>query len=315
MVGINAGKGFTMLQDIDQFALCGFSPQTKLNFDELLKQAIRVSALLHDDFKKPAGTVVPFSSATANDLKGWLQEQATGSRKKLTAIKLFYANTAGHYGLTWQPYLKGNDGKLLPRTDPAIWQPPRTRMPTPPATPPPPRRKRGRRGADDGEPAVPERKRRAYAYSGEDSNPKDDSCHTSSSTQSETKEPSPNPSAAAAAEMSLIQLLRLARDPTRHRVAVASLPQRENRIVTMGFDKSHGVRYRVENVNIEGDTLFGTHFCPTYRSLKKQGAVFLGRFAGASQGELLEFALELFRDVPNAGLPLRDRSPSRKASG
>lgn len=156
MVGINAGKGFTLLEHVDQFALCGFSPQTKLNFDELLKQAIRVSALLHDDFKKPAGTIVPFSSATANDLKGWLQEQSTGARKKLTAVKLFYANSAGHRGLTWQPYLKGQDGALLPRSSPVIWQTPINRMPTPPTTPSPPKKQgRARKRADDDEPAYP----------------------------------------------------------------------------------------------------------------------------------------------------------------
>ena len=312
MVGIKAGKGFTLLEHVDQFALCGFSPQTKLNFDELLKQAIRVSALLHDDFKKPAGTVVPFSSATANDLKGWLQEQATGAMKKLTAIKLFYANTTGHRGLTWQPYLKDKDGKLLPRTDPTIWQAPNMRMPTPPATPNPPQKKRGRRSADDDEPAIPDRKRRAYAYSGGDPNLKDDTCHSASSTQSGFKEAEPSISAA---EVSLTQLIRLARDPTRHRVAIASLPKRENRIVTIGFDKSYGIRYLIQNVNIEGDTLFGKHSFLSYNSLKKQGATFLGRFAGASQGELLEFALELSKDVPHAELPLRDTSPSRKASG
>jgi hypothetical protein len=312
MVGINAGKGFTLLEHVDQFALCGFSPETKLNFDELLKQAIRISALLHDDIKKPAGTVVPFSSATANDLKGWLQEQATGARKKLTAIKLFYANTDGHDGLTWQPYLKGQDGALLPRSSPMIWQAPNNRMPTPPATPSPPKKPgRTRKRADDDEPAIPERKRRAYAYSGEDPNFKDDTCHTNSTSQSEPKDADPSTSAPA---MSLTQLLRLARDLTRHRVAVASLPKRDNRIVTIGFDKSYGVRYQIQNVTVEGDTLFGRHSSPSYKSLKKQGAVFLGRFAGASQGELLEFALELSKDVQNAELPLRDRSPSRKAS-
>jgi hypothetical protein len=312
MVGINAGKGFTLLEHVDQFALCGISPDTKLNFDELLKQAIRVSALLHDDFKKPAGTVVLFPSATANDLKGWLQEQATGARKKLTAIKLFYANTAGHDGLTWQPYLKGQDGALLPRSSPMIWQAPKNRMPTPPTTPSPPKKKRGRNTADDDEPAIPERKRRAYAYSGEDPNFKDDTCHTTSSSQSEPKDKDPSTSAVG---MSLTQLLRLARDPARHRVAVASLPKRENRIVTVSFDTSRGLRYQVQNVNIDGDTLFAKQSPSSYNALKKQGAVFHGRFAGGSQGELPEFALALSNDVPNAELPLRDRSPSRKASG
>jgi len=311
MVGIKAGKGFTLLEHVDQFALCGFSPQTKLNFDELLKQAIRVSALLHDDFKKPSGIVVPFSSATANDLKGWLQEQATGVRKKLTAVKLFYANTAGHKGLTWQPYLKGEDGALLPRSNPTIWQAPNARMPTPPATPSPPK-KRGRRYADDYEPAIPERKRRAYAHSGTDSNFKDDSCHTTSSTQPESKEADPSTSAA---EMSLTQLLRLARDPARHRMAIAYLPGREGRIVTIKFDKGFGVCYRIQNVNIHGDTLFNKNGRTSYKSIQKQGAVFVGRFAGASQEELLGFAMALSKDVPNTELPLRDRSPSRKASG
>jgi hypothetical protein len=311
MVGINAGKGFTLLEHVDQFALCGFSPQTKLNFDELLKQAIRVSALLHDDFKKPAGSVAPFSSATANDLKGWLQEQATGARKKLTAVKFFYANSTGHHVLTWQPYLKGEDGALLPRSNSAIWQAPNIRMPTPPTTPSPPKKKRGRKNADDYEPAIPERKRRAYAYSGGNSNFQDDTCHTTHSAQSNSKHADPSTSAA---EMSLTQLLRLARDPARHRVAVASLPKRDNRIVTISFDTSRGLRYQVQNVSIDGDTLFAKQSPSSYNSLKKQGAVFLGRFVGASQGELLEFALALSKDTSNFELPLRDRSPSRKAS-
>ena len=309
MVGIKAGKGFTLLEHIDQFALCGFSPQTKLNFDDLLKQAIRVSALLHDDFKKPAGTVVPFSSATANDLKGWLQEQATGARKKLTAVTLFYANTAGHNGLTWQPYLKGQDGALLPRSDPAIWQAPSAKMPTPPTTPQ--KQKRGRKNSDDDEPAIPERKRRAYAYSCGDPKFKDDTYNTTSSTQHQPKEPDPS---TPTVEVSLTELLRLGRDPARHRVAIASLPNRENRIVTIKFDKGFGVCYQVQNVNIHGDTLFNKNGRTSYKSIQKQGAVFAGRFTGASQEELLEFAMELSKDVPNAELPLRDRSPSRKAS-
>ena len=312
MVGIKAGKGFTLLEHVDQFALCGFSPQTKLNFDELLKQAIRVSALLHDDFKKPAGTVTPFSSATANDLKGWLQEQATGARKKLTAVKMFYANTVGHHGLTWQPYLEGQDGALLPRSSPTIWQAPNARMPTPPATPSPPKKKRGRQSADDDEPAIPERKRRAYAYSGTASNFNDDTYHTTSSSQPEPKEAGPSTSAT---EMSLTQLLRLGRDPARHRIAIAYLPSREGRIVTIKFDKGFGVCYQIQNVNIHGDTLFNKNGRTSYKSIQNQGAVFAGRFAGASQEELLEFAMELSKDVPNAELPLRDRSPSRKASG
>jgi hypothetical protein len=118
-----------------------------------------------------------------------------------------------------------------------------------------------------------------------------------------------------AAEMKLIQLLRLARDPARHSIAIASLPKRENRIVTISFDRNYGVRYELENVTLEGDTLFGKQYHPTYNSLRKQGAIFLGRFAGASQGDLIEFALALSKDIPNAELPLRDRSPSRKASG
>lgn len=146
----------------------------------------------------------------------------------------------------------------------------------------------------------------------EDEVVKDDTFHATSSAQSEPKEANPSTSAAA---MVLTQLLRLARDPARHRVAVASLPKRENRIATIGFDKSYGVRYQIQNVNIEGDTLFGRHSGPSYKSLKKQGAAFLGRFAGASQGELLEFTLELSKDVPSAELQLRDRSPSRKVSG
>lgn len=311
MVGIKAGKGFTLLEHVDQFALCGFSPQTKLNFDELLKQAICVSALLHDDFKKPAGTVVPFSSATANDLKGWLQEQATGARKKLTVVKLFYANIAGHNGLTWQPYLKDEDGALLPRSNPTIWQAPNARMPTPPATPSPPK-KRGRKYADNYEPAIPERKRRAYAYSGEGPDLKDDTCHRTSSTQPKPKEADPSTSAA---EMSLTQLLRLGRDPTRHRIAIASLPDREGRIVTTKFGKGHGVCYQAQNVNIHGDTLFTKNGRTSYKSIQKQGAVFAGRFVSASQEELLEFAMALSKDVSNIELPLRDRSPSRKASG
>lgn len=186
-------------------------------------------------------------------------------------------------------------------------------MPTPPATPSPPKmKKRGRPNADDETPAVPERKRRAYAYSGDDANLKDDTCHTTSSTQAGPKEADPSTSAA---EVSLTQLLRLGRDPARHRVAIASLPDREGRIVTVKFDKGYGVYYQIQNVNVHGDTLFAKQGRSSYRSIQKQGALFLGRFAGASQEELLEFAMALSKDTPNAKLPLRDRSPSRKASG
>lgn len=156
MVGINAGPGFTLLANIDQFALCGISPDTRLTFQELLKQAVRVAALLHTDFKRPPGTTPPFRSATANDLKGWLQEQAYSESDKARAVKSFYADKVGHRGLTWQPYLKDRTGKLLPRTHPAIWSAP-TR--TPPPTPP--KRKR-QSDFDEDKPAVPERKRRAY---------------------------------------------------------------------------------------------------------------------------------------------------------
>jgi hypothetical protein len=75
MVGISAGKGFTALRNIDQFALLGISPATKLSFEELLKQAIRVAVLLHPD-KIPPNVNPAFTSATANDLKGWLQTHA-----------------------------------------------------------------------------------------------------------------------------------------------------------------------------------------------------------------------------------------------
>lgn len=49
MVGIKAGRGFNELHTVDQFALCGISPKTKLGFEELLEQAIRIAALLHTD--------------------------------------------------------------------------------------------------------------------------------------------------------------------------------------------------------------------------------------------------------------------------
>jgi hypothetical protein len=75
------------------------------------------------------------------------------------------------------------------------------------------------------------------------------------------------------------------------------------------------VCYQIQNVNIHGDTLFHKQGRTSYKSIQKQGAIFAGRFAGASQEELLEFAIELSKDVPITELPLRDRSPSRKSSG
>lgn len=164
---------------------------------------------------------------------------------------------------------------------------------------------------EDDTPAVPERKRRAYAYSGEDPNLKDDTYHASSSTQSKPTESAKRTSAAA---LSLTHLIRLGRDPARHRIAIASLPSCENRIVTIRFDKGYGVYYQIQNTNTDGDTIAAKQGRTSYKSIKKQGAVFLGRFAGASPEELLEFAMALSKDVPNAELPLGNRSPSRKTS-
>jgi len=162
MVGIDAGYDFALLHTVDQFALCGISPGIRLTFEELLKQARRVAALLHSDFTAKLGINPPFPSATANDFKGWLQQHAHSESDKARAVRLFYANTVGHRGLTWRPYLRDMQGELLPRDHPDIWHPhlPKARMRTPPPTPP--SNKRQRTNMDEGGDAVPERKRRAY---------------------------------------------------------------------------------------------------------------------------------------------------------
>jgi hypothetical protein len=159
MVGIAAGRGFTALRHVDQFALLGISPATKLTFEELLKQAIRVAVLLHTDFNKPSKVVPPFPSATANDLKGWLQVNANSEADRKKAVKLFYSNTGGHRGLTWRPYLKDKNGALVPRTDTAIWRLPGS---TPPPSPPPKKRKRKPKSEEDGMP-VPGKKQKTQS--------------------------------------------------------------------------------------------------------------------------------------------------------
>jgi hypothetical protein len=148
MVGIDTRprKGFTALRTVDQFALCGISPATRLTFEELRKQATRVSALLHSDFRRTPKVTLPFSSAVAKRLKGWLQEQANSEKEKNRAVRLFYANTTGHRGLTWQPYLKDKNGTLVPRSDPAIW---RLAGSTPPPSPPPEKQKRKPESGND----------------------------------------------------------------------------------------------------------------------------------------------------------------------
>jgi hypothetical protein len=70
------------LRNVDQFALLGIRPTTKLSFEELLKQAIRVAVLLHPD-KVPPNVDPPFTSATANDLKSWLQLNGTSEADHL----------------------------------------------------------------------------------------------------------------------------------------------------------------------------------------------------------------------------------------
>jgi hypothetical protein len=128
MVGISTGKGFTALRNVDQFALLGISPTTRLSFDELLKQAVRVAVLLHPD-KIPPNVNPPFTSATANDLKCWLQLNATSEADRKKAVKAFYFDVGDHRGLIWRPYLKDKNGALVSRTDTAIWQPPGSTTP------------------------------------------------------------------------------------------------------------------------------------------------------------------------------------------
>lgn len=162
MVGIDAYYGkheFALLYNVDQFALCGINPSTRLTFEELVKQARRVAALLHNDFAKPSGVIPPFTSATANDLKGWLQEHSHSDSEKASAVRAFYANTIGHRGLTWRPFLKDKNGELLPRNHPDIWRISGSTMRTPPSTPP---NKRQRSDTYETGDAIPERKRRAY---------------------------------------------------------------------------------------------------------------------------------------------------------
>jgi hypothetical protein len=172
MVGIATGRGFKTLRHVDQFALLGMSPATKLTFEELLKQAIRVAVLLHTDFDKPSKVVPPFPSATANDLKGWLQANANSEADRQKAVKLFYGNTGGHCGLTWRPYLKDKNGALVPRTDTAIWRLPGS---TPPPSPPPKKRKRKPKSEEDGMPVTDKKQKTQSFKSGSQQTP--DSAH------------------------------------------------------------------------------------------------------------------------------------------
>lgn len=305
MVGIHAGREFKELHNVDQFALCGISPTTRLTFRELRKQAIRVSVLLHDDFKRPQGIVPPFSSAVANDLKSWLQAQAGDWESR--AVRLFYANSTGHRGLVWQPFLKGSDGNLLSRTDPAIWQRPKCKPDMPSGKP---KKKRVRPEPDKEENFVHERKRRAYA-----STP-----GTEEDFRRWAPPHSPTPSAdnssstdsGDAAGYSIEKLFapgRLAGRPTGRGIAVACLPDHQGRIVTISLDTKRRLRFRVESIDVKGhdvglpDLNVGKM---TFARLTRERHVFLGRFVGVTALELHHFAWAMDFGFD---LPFGDRSP------
>lgn len=342
MVGIDVGRQFQELHEVDQFALCGVRPEVRLTFLELQKQAIRVAVLLHDDFKKPQGVVPPFSSAVANGLKGCLQAQVS-DKAKSRAVRLFYANTAGHQGLIWQPFLKGTDGNLLPRTDPTIWQRPET-GPHKPETEA--SRKRGRSDFEQDEELIPERKRRAWhSTPGSREEPhqqhskaredepavKERQRSTYASTpgtreeihrseRAATPPTSPTPSDRSSSNIhpgdparyrieQLLQLAELAGDTTGHRVAVACLPDHQGRVVTIGFDDTRRLIYTAENIDFRGGLVVSPNTWPrkmTFRRLLRERHVLFGRFIGATYEELYGFALALYLGmIP----PLAGRSP------
>lgn len=342
MVGIDTGREFQELHKVDQFALRGVSPEVRLTFLELQKQSIRVAVLLHDDFKKPQDVVPPFSSAVANGLKGWLQAQVS-DKAKSRAVRLFYANTAGHQGLIWQPFLKGTDGNLLPRTDPMIWQRPET-GPQKPATEA--SRKRERSDFEQDEELIPERKRRAWhSTPGSREEPhqqhskarKDEpavkerqrSTYASTpgtreefhrSKRAATPPTSPTPSDRSSSSIypgdparyrieQLLQLAELAGDTTGRRIAVPFLPGHQGRVVTIGLDATRRLIYTVENIDFRGDLVDSPNTYlrkMTFRRLLRERHVFLGRFIGATNDELDDFALALYFGIK---LPLGGRSP------
>jgi hypothetical protein len=171
MVGIDTRprEGFTALRSVDQFALCGISPETRLTFEELRRQATRVSVLLHSDFRRPPKVTLPFSSAIANDLKGWFQDHANSEGDRNRAVRLFYANNTGHRGLTWRPYNKDENGVLVSRSDPAIW---RLAGSTPPPSPSQPESRKRKREIKKDEIPVPDKKRKTnHGKSGCQRNP------------------------------------------------------------------------------------------------------------------------------------------------
>lgn len=330
MVGIDAGREFKQLHNIDQFALCGISPTIKLTFQELLKQAIRVAALLHDDFRKPQGVISPFSSTVANDLKDWLQAQVSDEEKS-RAVRRFYANTSRFRGLVWQPYLKGRNGKLLPRTDAAIWQRPEDEPLHKSSADQSERSKRDWSDVEQDEALIPERKRSRYAStpgfreqvhwggprSSENGTSVNERQRSTYASKPGTREDfrrnkraaSPPPSSTRpsdssfsmdwtkAAKYSIDQLFALAEmagDKSRRRVAIACLPDRQGRIVTIGPDIANGlITYRVEDIDVRGcyvgpENVHGVKI--TFRRLVRQRHVFLGRFIGETERELHEFA-------------------------
>jgi hypothetical protein len=123
----------------------------------------------------------------------------------------------------------------------------------------------------------------------------------------------------------LVDLAHAVGDPTRGRIAIACLPDEQDRVVVMQFHPSYQVRYCVEELDVHGQThIHNGNWRPyftTYKHIISANHKFLGRFAGASEVELNCFASMLYfmnddaSQINAEGLPYGDRSPSWKSGG
>lgn len=122
----------------------------------------------------------------------------------------------------------------------------------------------------------------------------------------------------------LYTLAHIAGDDTDRRIAIAYLPDEQQSVVTMRFDTRKRLGFRVEQIDVVGRplvTAYGKAYPTTYQKFTKGYHKFLGRFVGASEEELTQFAIvmEFVRRGRRAPMlagvpefPLGDRSPSRK---
>lgn len=97
--------------------------------------------------------------------------------------------------------------------------------------------------------------------------------------------------------ITLRTLTALANDSTNLRVVVALVPLAEGGppvlAVTVGQDRGNRIRYQVQSFGLDGrrvDDAAGRGNSISYAQLRDRGAVFLGRFNGASEQDIRAFA-------------------------